>query len=109
MPTSHSAFHGVFPYIVSPISDSGEVDAEVLARMTDDFIKAGVHGITPLGSTGEFAYLSPAAMSALWRKASCEMRPGTKLLSYEFLIAEKAPDISIVPTGRGAPLYVWHF
>ena len=60
MSARHSAFHGVFPYIVSPIRDDGTVDAEVLARMTDDFIKAGVHGITPLGSTGEFAYLSQA-------------------------------------------------
>ena len=56
-----------------------------------------------------FAYLSPAAMSALWKKAAREMRPGTMLLSYEFLITEKAPDLSIVPTGCGAPLYVWHF
>lgn len=56
-----------------------------------------------------FAYLSPAAMSALWQKASREMKPGAILLSYEFLITEKTPDISIVPTGRGAPLYVWHF
>ncbi len=60
MTASRSAFHGVFPYIVSPIRGDGAVDAEVLARMTDDFIKAGVHGITPLGSTGEFAYLSQA-------------------------------------------------
>jgi hypothetical protein len=56
-----------------------------------------------------FAYLSPAAMSALWQKAAREMRPGAILLSYEFLITEKAPDISIVPTGRGPSLYVWHF
>jgi len=29
----------------------------VLGRLADDLIKAGVHGLTPLGSTGEFAYL----------------------------------------------------
>ena len=51
-------FHGVFPYLVSPILPSGEVDAEVLARLCDDLVAAGVHGLTPLGSTGEFAYLS---------------------------------------------------
>jgi dihydrodipicolinate synthase/N-acetylneuraminate lyase len=51
-------FRGVFPYLVSPIRASGEVDAQVLARLSDDLIKAGVHGLTPLGSTGEFAYLS---------------------------------------------------
>jgi dihydrodipicolinate synthase/N-acetylneuraminate lyase len=57
---SDAAFRGVFPYLVSPIRESGEVDAPVLARLCDDLIKAGVHGLTPLGSTGEFAYLSPA-------------------------------------------------
>src|SRR5512135_165940 len=51
-------FHGVFPYVVSPVLASGEVDAEVLARLCDDLIRAGVHGLTPLGSTGEFAYLA---------------------------------------------------
>jgi 4-hydroxy-tetrahydrodipicolinate synthase len=51
-------FHGVFPYLVSPIKASGEVDAEVLARLCNDLIGSGVHGLTPLGSTGEFAYLS---------------------------------------------------
>jgi len=53
-----SEFHGVFPYLVSPIGPSGEVSADVLARLCDDLIKAGVHGLTPLGSTGEFAYLT---------------------------------------------------
>ncbi len=51
-------FHGVFPYLVSPIGSTGEVDADVLSRLCDDLIRAGVHGLTPLGSTGEFAYLS---------------------------------------------------
>lgn len=51
-------FHGVFPYLVSPIDSSDKVKADVLARLCDDLIKAGIHGLTPLGSTGEFAYLS---------------------------------------------------
>jgi dihydrodipicolinate synthase/N-acetylneuraminate lyase len=53
-----SEFHGVFPYLVSPIDASGEVKTDVLGRLCDDLIEAGVHGLTPLGSTGEFAYLS---------------------------------------------------
>ena len=57
---SGAAFRGVFPYLVSPIRDSGEVDAPVLGRLCDDLVKAGVHGLTPLGSTGEFAYLDAA-------------------------------------------------
>jgi 4-hydroxy-tetrahydrodipicolinate synthase len=50
-------FHGVFPYLVSPLDSSGRVKSDVLGRLVDDLVKAGVHGLTPLGSTGEFAYL----------------------------------------------------
>jgi SAM-dependent methyltransferase len=56
-----------------------------------------------------FAYLSPAAMSALWRKAQQEMRPGSVLASYEFAIAERAPDRVVVPEGTSRTLYIWHF
>jgi 4-hydroxy-tetrahydrodipicolinate synthase len=50
-------FHGVFPYLVSPADADGKIRTEVLGRLCDDLIKAGVHGLTPLGSTGEIAYL----------------------------------------------------
>ncbi len=51
-------FAGVYPYLVSPIAADGEVDEPVLTRLCNDLIAAGVHGLVPLGSTGEFAYLS---------------------------------------------------
>jgi 4-hydroxy-tetrahydrodipicolinate synthase len=51
-------FHGVFPYLVSPIDDHGRVMEPVLTRLVNDLVAAGVHGLTPLGSTGEFAYLN---------------------------------------------------
>jgi len=50
-------FHGVFPYLVSPIDAQGRIKTDVLGRLASDLIKVGVHGLTPLGSTGEFAYL----------------------------------------------------
>jgi 4-hydroxy-tetrahydrodipicolinate synthase len=53
-----SGFHGVFPYLVSPIDSGGRIATGVLGRLCSDLIAAGVHGLTPLGSTGEFAYLS---------------------------------------------------
>ena len=52
------ALHGVFPYLPSPIGEDGRVLTQVLHRLVDHLIEAGVHGLTPLGSTGEFAYLS---------------------------------------------------
>ena len=51
-------FHGVFPYLVSPIGAHGRIRTDVLAQLCEDLIAAGVHGLTPLGSTGEFAYLN---------------------------------------------------
>ncbi len=52
-------FHGVIPYLVSPVDASGRIVADELARLCQALIAAGVHGLTPLGSTGEFAYLTP--------------------------------------------------
>src|ERR1700686_4335447 len=53
-------FHGVFPYLVSPVHADGKVRDRVLEKLCDDLIKSGVHGLTPLGSTGEFPYLDAA-------------------------------------------------
>src|SRR5471030_3037979 len=60
-----SDFHGVFPYLVSPIDTHGKILTDVLSRLSSDLIKAGVHGLTPLGSTGEFAYLSREQRSSI--------------------------------------------
>jgi 4-hydroxy-tetrahydrodipicolinate synthase len=60
-------FHGVYPYLVSPVGEGGEIRGDVLTCLIDDLIKAGVHGVTPLGSTGEFAYLNNEQRSAVVR------------------------------------------
>ena len=51
-------FHGVFPYLVSPIDGEGRIRTDVLGALVSHLIRSGVHGLTPLGSTGEFAYLT---------------------------------------------------
>lgn len=55
-----------------------------------------------------FAYLSPAAMPALWEKAGAEMRPGALLLSYEFSLPGRTPDIALQPEPDGPVLYGWY-
>jgi 4-hydroxy-tetrahydrodipicolinate synthase len=62
-----SGFHGVFPYLVSPTDKTGRIRTDVLGRLCSDLIKAGVHGLTPLGSTGEFAYLNRAQRETVVR------------------------------------------
>jgi len=56
-----------------------------------------------------FCYLSPAAMPALYAKCLAEMKIGSRLMSYEFIIALRQPDLVIPITHNGASLYVWDF
>ena len=70
-------FRGVFPYLVSPVDSSGRVLTDVLGRLASDLIAAGVHGLTPLGSTGEFAYLDRGQRaSVVQAKATIEAAAG---------------------------------
>ena len=62
-----SEFHGVFPYLVSPVDAGGQIRERALARLCDDLIGKGVHGLAPLGSTGEFAYLDSAQRAEVVR------------------------------------------
>lgn len=52
-----------------------------------------------------FAYLSPAAMPALWRKAQREMRKESLLLSYEFAIPGVTPAFEIACGPSDTALY----
>jgi hypothetical protein len=55
-----------------------------------------------------YAYLSPAAMGALWEKASREMRPGSLLVSNSFAIPGVEPAVSLdLGAGGGSRLLVW--
>lgn len=54
------SFHGVFPYLVTPTDAEGGVNTAVLGDLVEHLVGQGVHGLAPLGSTGEFAYLSNA-------------------------------------------------
>ncbi len=54
-----------------------------------------------------FAYLSPAAMAALWEKAQREMSPGSMLISYEFDIPGVKPSFIVPGEGSSPTLYVW--
>lgn len=55
------SWSGVFPYLATPLTDDGRVHGDALRRLVRRVIDAGVHGVTPLGSTGEFPYLTQRA------------------------------------------------
>jgi 4-hydroxy-tetrahydrodipicolinate synthase len=52
-------FHGLFPALVTPMTADEELDLDTLAEFVNYLIEeGGVHGLIPLGSTGEFYALS---------------------------------------------------
>ena len=54
-------FHGVLPALITPFTDDGAaVDGDALAAIVERLIGAGVGGLVPGGSTGEFTTLSDA-------------------------------------------------
>ena len=49
-------FKGVITALITPLRD-GNVDEEAFARLLERQIAAGVHGVVPMGTTGESASL----------------------------------------------------
>ncbi len=54
-----------------------------------------------------FAYLSPAAMPALWQKATQELKPGCLLISLEFPVPEITPVQHIPADAHSPDLYIY--
>ena len=52
------SFRGVFVALVTPMTLDEEIDLPKLAELADRLIGQGVHGLVPLGSTGEYYALS---------------------------------------------------
>jgi 4-hydroxy-tetrahydrodipicolinate synthase len=57
---SLSAIRGIIGYLVTPFGPAGDgIDEATLRLLVDHLVSSGVHAISPLGSTGESAYLTP--------------------------------------------------
>lgn len=100
-----SRFTGIevapLPWLISSIRGALKRSRGRFARGNYEEVDFGDYDVV-------FAYLSPAAMPDLWKKAHAEMRPGTLLLSYEFPIPYVAPNTISPIDARGAFIYGWH-
>jgi hypothetical protein len=55
-----------------------------------------------------YAFLSPAPMPRLWRKARAEMKPGSLFISNTFEVPGVEPDRTLIlSNGRATTLLVW--
>lgn len=57
---ANTALEGIVTALVTPLTPSGDVDAESLRNLVDVQIAAGVDAVFPLGTTGEVSYLATA-------------------------------------------------
>ncbi|MDH5732633.1 MAG: 4-hydroxy-tetrahydrodipicolinate synthase [Candidatus Bathyarchaeota archaeon] len=49
---------GIFPALVTPFKNEGEIDEEALRYLVNFMIEWEVNGVVPVGTTGEFVYMS---------------------------------------------------
>lgn len=61
------SFRGTYTVMITPFDAAGAVDAGALAAFTEWQISEGIHGLIPLGSTGEFLSLSGAERTLVAR------------------------------------------
>src|ERR1700675_158145 len=52
---------GVLPALATPLTRDGEVDEPAVQRLVEHVLAGGVHGLLPLGSTGEAASLDESS------------------------------------------------
>lgn len=55
---ANKTFKGVYAALVTPMRENQEIDFDALGNIVDLLINEGVHGLIPLGSTGEYYALS---------------------------------------------------
>lgn len=62
---THRSFRGTFTVMITPFDSDGRPDLDALAAFTDWQITEGIHGLIPLGSTGEFLSMTEAERDAV--------------------------------------------
>lgn len=60
-----SSMRGVIAAMVTPMTADEEIDLDKLGEIADWLIAEGVHGLAPLGSTGEYYALTPTERKAV--------------------------------------------
>ncbi len=65
--TTEGDFHGVFAALVTPMKAGEETDCDKLGRFAEHLLGQGVHGLIPLGSTGEYYALGAAERERVLR------------------------------------------
>jgi 4-hydroxy-tetrahydrodipicolinate synthase len=97
-------FHGVLPALITPFTDDGSaIDGDALAANVERLIGAGVGGLVPGGSTGEFVTLTSAERRQLV-EATVEVSAGRVpvVAGTSALSTRETVELSVHAEGAGA-------
>lgn len=79
-----------------------------LARSRVTFLRRDYRELDLADYDVVFAFLSPAAMPALWRQAQMQMRAGSLFVSLSFAVDAREPDTVVaLANGERHTLYTW--
>jgi 4-hydroxy-tetrahydrodipicolinate synthase len=67
-PADRPSLYGVFPITLTPFTDAGDIDEKSVDSLVEDYLGAGVHGLTILGIMGEAARLLDAEREVVLRR-----------------------------------------
>ncbi len=101
----HGQYHGIesapLPFLVSRLRAMTDVGRRCITWGDYDELDLGRYDVV-------YAYLSPAAMSEVWRKAKSEMRSGSLFISNSFAVPGVPPELTIPTSGQdGSKLLLW--
>lgn len=102
----HGAFQGAeiapLPWLISRLR-------ALLHGGRVTFLRRNYEAIDLGGFDVVFAFLSPAAMPALWQQAQAQMRPGSQFMSLSFAVPGREPDRMVRLAGAARhTLYAWN-
>ena len=74
-------FRGTYTVLITPFTNDGKkVDEAALKRLVDFQIEEGIHGLIPLGSTGEFLSVTPDEVVRTSREAESMGADGVMII-----------------------------
>ena len=84
-------FSGIWPALLSPLADDGRLDAPSFAAHAQALLEAGCGGLTPFGTTGEFASFSVAE-----RRAGVEALLAAGVPAHRLMVSTSATALTDV-------------
>ena len=94
------ALRGILSALVTPMTATGEVDHAKLAAFADHLVRCGVHGLIPLGSTGEYYALDPSERERVLKTTLSAVAGRVPVIEEAWALAAEG----IIPAGSWSNL-----